>query len=138
MLLEEIKNIKSGKKELREFGITIGIVLGLFGGLFLWREKSFYYYFFIGSAVFLVFGLLAPAVLKPIQKIWMAIALVIGFFMTRVILSILFYLVVTPISFLTKFLGKDILDIKIDRKAASYWQLREKKPFDKLDYERQF
>ncbi|GAG32448.1 unnamed protein product, partial [marine sediment metagenome] len=50
MIIEEIKNIKSGRRELRQFGITVSIVLALLGGLFLWHKKDYYCYFFILSA----------------------------------------------------------------------------------------
>ena len=137
-LEEEVKNIKSGKRELRQFGITIGIVLGLLGGLFLLREKNYYSYFFILSIAFLFLGLAAPNLLKPIQKIWMSLAILIGWFVTRAILIILFYLVVTPIGILAKMFGKYFLDIKFDRNAESYWITRELIKIDKKDYESQF
>ena len=138
MLLQEIKNIKSGKTELRKFGITLSIVFGLLGGLFLWREKSYYFYLFILSAFFLSFGLVLPAFLKPIHKIWMSFALVLGSIMTRVILSVLFYLVITPLSLISKLGGKDFLDLKFDKFVSSYWIQRKKVVFEKSNYERQF
>ena len=138
VIIEEIKNIKSGKKELRKFGITIGIVLGLLGGLFLWREREWYYYFFILSAVFVFSGITAPLLLWPVQKVWMGLAVLLGWVMTRVILIILFYLVVTPIGLLAKLLGKDFLNLKFDRDADSYWIPKERVKFERSDYERQF
>ncbi len=138
MLLDEIKAIKSGKTELRKFGITLGIVFGLLGGLFLWREKSYYFYLFILSAFFLFFGLVLPVLLKPIHKIWMGLALVLGSIMTRVILSVLFYLVITPLGLISKLSGKDFLDLKFDKSASSYWIQRKKITFEKSNYEKQF
>ena len=137
-LKEEIKNIKSGKRELRQFGITIGIVLGLLGGLFFLRQKDFYAYFLIFSAAFFISALVLPALLKPVQKIWMSLAIGIGWFMTRVILTILFYLVVTPIGILAKIFGKRFLDLKFDKNTDSYWIARESVKFDKRSYENQF
>ena len=137
MLLNEIKNIKSGKTELRKFGITLGVFFTLIAGLFLWRNKPHYIYLFGLSAFFLFFGLFFPIVLKPIQKIWMAFALIMGSIMTRVILSVLFYLVITPISLLSRLSGKDFLDLKFDKSASSYWIAR-KATFNKTNYENQF
>ena len=137
-MFKEIKNIKSGKRELRQFGVTIGIVLGLLGGLFFLRQKDFYAYFLIFSAVFLISGLVLPVLLKPVQKIWMSLAIVIGWFMTRVILTALFYLVVTPIGILARLFGQRFLDIKFDCNADSYWIVREPVKFDKKRYENQF
>ena len=58
MLLEEIKAIKSEKRDLRNFGLTIGIALGLLGGLLWWKGKDTYTVFIILSCAFVFFGFL--------------------------------------------------------------------------------
>lgn len=138
MLIEEIKNIKSEKKDLCQFGITIGIVLGLLGGLFLWRERDYYLYFFIVSVVFILLGIALPVLLKPLQKAWMTLAVVLGWFMTRVILSILFYLVLTPTRLIAMVSGKRFLELKMGSSKRSYWNYREQREINKNEYERQF
>ncbi|MBI4684356.1 MAG: hypothetical protein HY755_04060 [Nitrospirae bacterium] len=138
MLIEEIKNIKSEKKDLRQFGLTIGIALGLLGGLLLWRGRDYYLYFVIVSLVFIILGLTLPALLRPLQKAWMTFAVILGWFMTRVILSILFYVVFTATGILAKIFGKHFLDVKMDGSKKSYWNYREQKVNNKNDYERQF
>ena len=55
MVLEEIKSIKSEKKDLRKFGITMCVAIGLLGGLVLWRGGDYYSYFFMLSGLFLFF-----------------------------------------------------------------------------------
>lgn len=138
MIVEEIKNIKSGKSDLRQFGITMGIVLILFGGLFLWRDKDYYIYLFIIAAAFIIPGLVLPIVLKPVHKVWMTISIILGWIMTRVILSILFYLVVTLTRGLARLFGKQFLDLKIDKNVSSYWISKEEQKLNKSDYEKQF
>ena len=138
MLLEEIKNIKSEKRDLRNFGITFGVVLGLLGGALWWKEKDTYSVFIVLSVAFFFFGLVLPSLLKPLQKAWMALAVVLGFFMTKVILSILFYLVFTAIGLGSRLFGKQFLDLKMDNSKDSYWHYRKSKSFDRKDYERQF
>ena len=138
MIVEEIKTIKSSKSDLRKFGITMGIVLILFGGLFLWRDKDYYIYLFIIAAAFIIPGLAIPFVLKPIHKVWMTISIILGWIMTRVILSILFYLVVTPTRCLARLFGKQFLDLKIDKNVSSYWISKEEQKLNKADYEKQF
>jgi len=138
MIVEEIKNIKSGKSDLRKFGITMGIVLILFGGLFLWRDKDYYIYLFIIAAAFIIPGLAVPIVLKPVHKVWMTISIILGWIMTRVILSILFYLVVTPTRGLARLFGKQFLDLKIDKNINSYWISKQEQKLNKADYEKQF
>ena len=138
MLLEEIKNIKSEKKDLRNFGITFGVVLGLLAGALWWKEKDTYTLFLIISAVFFFFGLVLPGLLKPLQKAWMAFAVVMGFIMTRVILSILFYFVFTTIGLCGRISGKQFLNLKMDKSKNSYWIYRASRSFNKSKYERQF
>ena len=138
MLLEEIKNIKSEKKDLRNFGITFGVVLGTLAGALWWKEKDTYPIFVILSLAFFFFGFVFPALLRPLQKAWMTFAVVLGFFMTKVILSILFYIVFTLIGGVSRLFGKQFLALKKDTSLQSYWVKREHKPFNKHDYERQF
>lgn len=138
MIIEEIKNISRGTKDLRKFGIILGIFFGLLGGLFLWREKDYYYYFFILSGAFMVLGLAAPVLLKPIHKIWMTLSIFMGWLMTRVILIVLFYLVVTPISILGKCFNKNFLELKINKTMDSYWIKKNVSKFQRRNYEKQF
>ena len=138
MLLEEIRNIKSGKKDLRSFGITIGVVLGILGGLLWWKGKDTYNIFIMLSLAFIFFGLVLPVALKPLQKAWMAFAVIMGWFMTRVILSVLFYLVFTFIGGFSRLFGKKFLDLKMDDSQKSYWISRKNKPLNRSEYERQF
>ena len=138
MLREELQNIKSGISELRKFGITIGILLGLVGGLLLWRGRLYYPYFFGIGITLLFFSVGFPNLLKPIYKTWMTIATLMGWFMTRVILSLLFYLVVTPIGLIARLSGNQFLDVKMDDSQTSYWNYRKTKKDEKEDYEKQF
>ncbi len=135
---EKMKNINSGKSQLRNFEIAAGIILGLLGGLFWWRQNSCYPYLLVLSAVFLLSGLLLPNLLRPIYKVWMLLALLLGWFTTRVILIVLFYAVVTPIGLLAKLFKKDFLNLKFGHNVDSYWIYRQKTKFTKEDYEKQF
>ena len=138
MVVEDIKKIKSGKRELRQFGITMGVVLALLAGLLFWREKEYSRYFLTFSLMFFLIGWVLPVLLKPLHKLWMTVALLIGWCVTRLILIILFYLVVTPIGLLTRLCGKDFLDIKGKKNATSYWVPRKPTKWDKTHYENQF
>ena len=75
--------------------------------------------------LFITFGFLIPIILKPIYIGWMSFAIIIGWFMTRFILSLLFYLIVTPIGLITRVLGKDFLELKKEASNGSYWNQRE-------------
>jgi len=135
-LWKEINEIPSTKRQLREFGLTVGAVLGLISVWMLWRGNAHAPYFFAAAALLVAFGMLMPAALKPIQKVWMTLALLMGWVMSRVILVVLFYLAVTPIALVLRLLGKDLLDIRPGLQKESYWHPH--KPRQKEDYENQF
>jgi len=138
MLLEEIRRTKSSKNDLKKFGLTIGIVL-LLVGFFLFYKQTGAAVFWGGTGLlFIVLSFSAPVSLKPINKIWMTMAIFLGWVMTRVLLTIFFYIVLTPAGLIVRLFGKDLLDRKADKDKKSYWQNKEKKKFDPLDYERQF
>ncbi len=135
MILEEIKE---SEKDLKKFGLTVGIALLVLAALLFFTHKNSAVYFCSVGFLLVILGFIAPKILKPLNKIWMTFSVILGWIMTRVILTILFYFAITPIGLLTKLFRTDFLEIKIDKKKKSYWLKREKKKFDPLDYERQF
>jgi hypothetical protein len=138
LIKEEIRLIKESKNDLKKFGLTVGTVLLLIGALLFYFTKPSAIYF-AGIGGFLILsGLIAPTILKPLNKAWMSLAIVLGFVMTRVILSILYFLILTPIGLIAKVFGKKFLDLKIDKNKTSYWEIREKRSFSPEEYERQF
>jgi len=138
MLKEEFKNIQETKKDLRKFGLTVGGVLLLIAALLLYFEKPSAPYFGVIGGILFLAGILIPQILKPLNKIWMGLAVVLGFFMSRLILTILFYLVLTPIAFIAKIVGKKFLILKYDKSANTYWEKRTDIQKITVDYERQF
>lgn len=137
-MFDEIKNINSSKTELKKFGFTIGIVLLIVAAVMFFYSNEIFYYFAGGGVLLILLGWIAPVMLLPLQKGWMTLAVVLGFFMTRIILSILYYLIITPIGLTAKLFGKDFLDRKIEKEKKSYWHYRERKPYEKIETERQF
>ena len=138
MLKEEIKNIKEEKTDLRKFGVSVGIVILLISAALYLLDKDSFIYFGIIGILLLLFAIILPNLLKPLNKVWMTLAIILGWFMSRVILFVLYYFIITPIGFLLKLIGKDFLNRKIDKTSQSYWEIREKKITEQIDYERQF
>ena len=93
-------------------------------------------FFSIGS-ILIILGGIAPLILKPVYKIWMIFAVIIGWIMTRIILSVLFFSIITIIGLFTRLLGKDFLNLK-SKSNESYWNVRNKEHELNQDYEKQF
>ena len=138
-ILQEIKDIRSGPKELRKFGITFAVVGAIIGSWLLYKHRPAAPYFLGGGGVFLLLGLLVPVVLKPLQKVWMTLAVLMGWVMTRVILSVLFFIGFTGMRGLGTIFGHRFLEKKADPSAATYWIPRKTQPPRTVqNYERQF
>jgi len=86
----------------------------------------------------LVFGATLPRALKHVYIGWMALAIVLGFFVSNVLLTLFFFLVITPIGLAARCFGNDFLRLKLDRSAPSYWIRRPPRQKSPADYERQF
>ncbi len=138
MVIAEIKKIESTPKKLREFGFLVGGVLCALGVLLWWRGRGSFPYFLAPGILLVITGALIPSILKPLQKAWMTLAILMGWVMTRVLLSVLFFLAITPISLLLRMTGKDLLDQKLEPQKQSYWKIRSDPPRVPSDYERQF
>ena len=137
-MFEEIKNIKSEKSDIRNFGITLGIILLLISGFLFWKEKESYQIFSgIGITLFLI-AIAIPSVLKPVYWMWMIFGIILGWFMTRVILSLLFYIIITPIGLTLRLFGKQFLELRWDKSKESYWNFRTNEHLKKENYEKQF
>lgn len=137
--IEEIKNVKSGKRELREYTLTVGIIyLIILAAAVFWKHKEITPNFFLGGIIFIILGLAFPLVYKPFQKIWMSSGIILGFFVSRLILLTLFYFVLTPIGFIARLFGQDVLDQRMDKSKNSYWHEKKEVFKSKESYENQY
>jgi hypothetical protein len=134
----ELAAVKSGSRDLRKFGITMGIAIAALGAVLLWRGRWEPAYFFWVGGAFLLLALIAPVALRPVQRAWMALAIVLGWVMTRVILVVLFYVGITPIALIARLVGKRFLDLGFEPARASYWVKRPAPDRGKERYRSQF
>ena len=135
---DDIKELKTDAKTLRKFGLVVGGVFVLLGGLFYLRHKAHWPYFIWPGAGLIFFGAILPRMLKWVYLAWMAVAVLLGFIVSHVLLTFFFYLVIFPIGLLARLVGKDFLSLKLDRTAKSYWLKRGDAPKSAADYEKQF
>jgi len=125
-------------KNLRKFGITMGVVFFVITLLMAIRHKHSLWPTSVISAIFFILAYFASSFLKYIYVFWMRLAFLLSWINTRLILFIIFYLVFTPIGLVIKLLRFDLLGRKIDKNKKSYWANKEKNIYSDLSYERQF
>jgi hypothetical protein len=117
------------RRDLRSFGLLTGAIWALIGVLPWVFRRDPVRLWAIGLAALLAgFGLLWPAALRYPYRGWMALGHALGWINSRILLSLVFYLVVTPMGFVMRLSGRDPMRRGFDRKAASYRIPREPRP----------
>lgn len=138
MLKDELKHIDYSDDAVKKTGLTVGVVLVLISLLLWYLGKTSFVYYSIVGGLFVILAFIAIPVLRPFHRLWMMLALAMGFVMSRIILTLLFYLVLSPIALIAKIVGKKFMPLKFDKTISTYWEKRENSVKQKIDYERQF
>jgi len=133
-----IEKPEAGNEEIRKFGILFAVLSALVGVFMLWKGSRDMWIPFGLAMVFLLTGLLIPSVLRPFYVAWMRFAFILAWVNTRLLLSVFYFLILTPIGYVMRVLGKDALGRKMDRSAATYWVKRDPGPKPKESYRHLF
>jgi hypothetical protein len=124
--------------ELREFGLLMAAAFGVLGLIRWWLKGVLPAWLFGIAAAFLVIGVTAPALLRPVHRGWTAFAEVLNWVMTRLLLGIAFYGLLTPARLLNQWFGSDPLKRRRDPAAPTYWEDPEDQPAERERYFQQF
>lgn len=128
----------SSRRHLRRFGLTVATGFTLLGALSWFRGHTLApLVFWMLAGLILGPALIAPALLGPIERAWLALGGWLAFVNTRVVLTAIFYLVVTPVGLALR-LFHDPLDRRLHEARPSYWIRRNRGLFDAKSYERPF
>jgi hypothetical protein len=116
----------------RSFGLTVGGILlaiaAVRSGLHLWDGTAPGWVEGVFAAIglaLLVFGLVAPARLALLNRAWTGLGLLLFKVVNPVVLGLIYLTTIVPIGLLMRSIGRDLLSLKFDRQAASYWVVRD-------------
>ena len=104
----------------RSFGIVFFIVFLLIALYPLLKSNDLRIWSLIISFIFLVLGLINSKILTPLNRLWFKFGLLLGKFISPLIMGIIFFIVVTPIGIIMRLLKKDLLNLKYNKKET-YW-----------------
>tara|TARA_Y100001958_G_C21004074_1_gene386755 strand:+ start:329 stop:709 length:381 start_codon:yes stop_codon:yes gene_type:complete len=110
----------------RSFGLLFFIV---FIALALWpltNQGEINLYLVTISLFFLVLGLLNSRILSPLNKAWIKLGEILGRIVAPIVMAIVYFLILTPISLLVRLFGKDLIGMKFSNDVKSYWIKRKK------------
>jgi hypothetical protein len=128
----------STPRQLRKFALIVATGLTAVAALSWWRgHTTVPATLWTVAGVLALAGLVAPRILGPVERGWLAVGAVLAWVNTRIILTLLFYVVVTPVAAIMR-LFRDPLERRIDKASASYWIRRPAVAIDRKRYEQQF
>ena len=104
----------------RSFGIVFFIFFLIISTYPLIKGGEIRVWSLIIALIFLILGIINSELLTPLNKIWFKFGIFLGNFVSPIIMGIIFFIVVTPVSLILKLLGKDVLNIKKNNKRT-YW-----------------
>ena len=104
----------------RSFGIVFFIVFLLIALYPLLKGNDLRIWSLIISFIFLALGLINSKILTPLNRLWFKFGLLLGKFISPLIMGIIFFIVVTPIGIIMRLLKKDLLNLKYNKKET-YW-----------------
>ena len=120
------------KSSNKSFGILFFLV---FLGLGLWpltNDNSPNIYLIIISIIFLILGLLNSKLLSPLNSFWIKFGELLGKIIAPVVMAIIYFLILTPISLMVRLFGKDLLGLKFSKQLKTYW-IKRKKDLGSMD-----
>jgi hypothetical protein len=109
----------------RNFGIVFAAVFAIIGFAQLYRGGAVRWWAIAIGAAFLICAFGAPWLLRPLNRLWFKFGLLLHHVVNPIVMGALYFGAVVPMGLLLRALGKDLLHLRFDNAAASYWILRD-------------
>ncbi len=122
----------NNKSSNKSFGILFFIVFLGFGLWPLTKNLSPNIYLIIIASCFLILGVLNSKILTPLNNLWIQLGEFLGKLIAPVVMALIYFFILTPVSFIVRVFGKDLLSLKFLKEQESYWRQR-KKDIGKMD-----
>ena len=106
----------------KSFGLFFSVVMFLISIFFIINFSFFEAFIFLGISIFfLLTSFIKPDLLLTLNKLWMIIGLLLGKLVSPIILGTIYFGMIFPISIVTKLIGRDELDLRLNNKF-SFWK----------------
>ena len=111
----------------RSFGILFFVVFLIISLWPLKNGNNLNFYFLTASIIFLILGVLNSKLLSPLNKAWIKFGEILGLIIAPIVMAIVYFVILTPVSLIVRLLGKDLLGLKFLKGKETYWIKRNKK-----------
>ena len=110
----------------RSFGILFFIVFLILSFWPLKNGNNLNLYFLITSGIFLILGAINSKLLTPLNKTWIKFGEILGLIIAPIVMSLVYFVILTPVSLIVRLFGKDLLGLKFIKENETYWIKRKK------------
>ena len=110
----------------KSFGLLFFVVFLIIGLWPLKNGENLNIYFITASVVFLILGLLNSKLLTPLNKSWIKLGEILGIIIAPIVMALVYFIILTPVSLIVRMFGKDLLNLKILKEKDTYWIKRKK------------
>ena len=110
----------------RSFGLLFFIVFLAFALWPLTKKGEINLYLISIALIFLILGLLNSKILTPLNKSWIKLGELLGRIIAPIVMGIVYFFILTPISLLVRLFGKDLIGMKFNNNLKTYWIKRKK------------
>ena len=110
----------------KSFGLLFFVVFLIIG---LWPLKNgdnLNFYLIVISVIFLILGLINSKLLSPLNKLWIKFGEALGGIIAPIVMALIYFVILTPVSLIVRIFGKDLLGLKFLKEKKTYWIKRKK------------
>ena len=110
----------------RSFGLLFFVVFLIIGFWPLKNSENLNIYFLTASVIFLLLCLINSKLLSPLNKSWIKLGEILGTIIAPIVMVLVYFVILTPVSLIVRIFGKDLLGLKILKEKETYWIKRKK------------
>ena len=110
----------------KSFGLLFFVVFLIIGLWPLKNSENLNFYFITASVIFLFLGLKNSKLLTPLNKSWIKLGEILGIVIAPIVMALVYFVILTPISLIIRVFGKDLLNLKFLKEKKTYWIKRKK------------
>ena len=110
----------------KSFGLLFFVVFLILGLWPLKNGENLNFYFITTSIIFLLLGLTNSKLLSPLNKSWIKLGEILGIIIAPIVMALVFFVILTPVSIIVRLFGKDLLGLKFLKERDTYWIKRKK------------
>jgi hypothetical protein len=109
----------------RGFGLVFAVACAVIGATNFWRGHDVWLWWLAAAAIFLFLALALPASLRPLNWLWTKFGLLLHRIMQPIVMGLLFFSTIVPMGLALRAAGRDLLRLRLDPSASSYWIKRD-------------